>query len=69
VGLLPSELRDRFGVQWTRARQTRFQALGAIARAADPLMPAVNRIYSPENVLRWRRASIEREYLAGAGAP
>ena len=66
VGLLPPQLRERFGVHWTPARQTRFQALGALARAAQPLMPAVNRLYSPENVLRWRRGSIEREYLAGA---
>ena len=66
VGLLPPELRERFGVRWTGARETQFQALGALARAAGPLMPAVNRVYSPENVLRWRRASIEREYLARA---
>jgi len=64
VGLLPPELRDRFGVRWSRARQAQFQALGALSRAAAPLMPAVNRLYSPENVLRWRREALEREYLA-----
>jgi uncharacterized protein (DUF2236 family) len=69
VGLLPPALRDRFGVRWTRAGETRFQALGAMSRAAGPLMPAVNRVYSPENALRWRRASIEREYLARAASP
>jgi uncharacterized protein (DUF2236 family) len=69
VGLLPPQLRERFGVRWTLARQRQFQALGALARAAGPLMPAVNRVYSPENVLRWRRASIEREYLVRAAPP
>jgi uncharacterized protein (DUF2236 family) len=64
VGLLPAELRDRFGVRWTRAREAQFLALGALSRAASPLIPAVNRVYSPENLLRWRRDSIEREYLA-----
>jgi len=68
VGLLPPPLRERFGVHWTPARQALYEALGAVARAARPLMPAVNRVYSPENVLRWRRASIEREFLAGPTA-
>jgi uncharacterized protein (DUF2236 family) len=64
VGLLPPELRDRFGVRWTRTCEREFQALGAVSRAAGPLIPVVNRVYSPERILRRRREAIEREYLA-----
>jgi uncharacterized protein (DUF2236 family) len=66
LGLLPPQLRDRFGVRWTPARERQFQALGAVSRAATPLLPAINRVYSPEKVLRWRHDAIAREYL-GAG--
>jgi uncharacterized protein (DUF2236 family) len=74
VGLLPPELRDRFGVRWTRRCEHEFQALGAVSRAAGPLIPVVNLVYSPERILRWRRDAIERQYLArpteeGGGGP
>jgi uncharacterized protein (DUF2236 family) len=64
VGLLPPELRERFGVRWTAVREREFRALAAASRATTPLMPAATRIVSPENILRWRRDHIEREYLA-----
>jgi uncharacterized protein (DUF2236 family) len=63
VGLLPAELRERFGVRWNAAREHEFRALTAASRATTPLMPAVTRVVSPENILRWRRDPIEREYL------
>jgi uncharacterized protein (DUF2236 family) len=58
VGLLPAELRERFGVRWTAVREGEFQALAAASRATTPLMPAVTRIVSPEHILRWRRDAI-----------
>lgn len=64
VGLLPAELRERFGVRWNAVREREFRALAAASRATTPLMPAVTRIVSPENILRWRRDPIERQYLA-----
>jgi uncharacterized protein (DUF2236 family) len=64
VGLLPPELRERFGVDWSFGRESEFRALSAASRVTTPLMPAVTRVISPENILRWRRGPIGREFLA-----
>ncbi|MGH2714019.1 MAG: oxygenase MpaB family protein [Thermoleophilaceae bacterium] len=69
VGLLPPELRERFGVRWTGVREREFRALAAASRATTPLMPAVRYVISPEHALRWRRESIERAYAAPAHTP
>jgi uncharacterized protein (DUF2236 family) len=63
VGLLPPELRERFGVHWTAVREGEFRALAAASRATTPLMQAVTPVISPDNILRRRREAIEREYL------
>jgi uncharacterized protein (DUF2236 family) len=66
VGLLPPELRGRFGVRWSFALEREFRALAAASRLTTPLMPAVTRFISPENALGRRRAPIGRESLASA---
>jgi uncharacterized protein (DUF2236 family) len=40
VGLLAPELRERFGLHWSRAHEVELRALGATMRAATPLMPS-----------------------------
>jgi uncharacterized protein (DUF2236 family) len=69
VGLLPPQLRERFGVGWSAVREGEFRALAAASRATTPLMSAVTPFISPEHVLRWRRGSIEREYLVPPHTP
>src|SRR5919109_5401248 len=49
VGLLPSSLRERFGVRWTFAREHEFRALARASRLTTPLMPVMTRVISPEH--------------------
>jgi uncharacterized protein (DUF2236 family) len=63
VGLLPSRLRERFGVRWTRAQELELRALGAAARSATPLMPEALRNTGP-GYLRWRHEALERGDVA-----
>ncbi len=68
VGLLGGELRERLEIPWSRRDETEFRALGAVCRAATPVMPSALRITGPAQ-LRWRREAIARGPLgAGAGA-
>ena len=57
VGLLPPDLRARFGLRWTRAQELELRALGHASRAATPLMPAQLRAVGP-TYLRWRRRAV-----------
>ncbi|MDX6615371.1 MAG: hypothetical protein QOD60_462 [Solirubrobacterales bacterium] len=59
IGQLPPELRERLGIDWTRAKQLQFRAMGRASRAATPLMPASLRNMGP-GYLRWRRKQIAR---------
>jgi uncharacterized protein (DUF2236 family) len=59
IGQLPPELRERLGIDWTRAKQLQFRAMGRASRAATPLMPASLRNMGP-SYLRWRRKEIAR---------
>jgi uncharacterized protein (DUF2236 family) len=63
VGLLPPVLRERLGLDWSRAKQLELSALGATTRAMTPVMPASLRNMGPAH-LRWRREEIARTYLA-----
>ncbi len=68
LGLLPSILRERFGVRWTDRQQTELRALGAASRAVTPVLPARLRNVGPE-YLRLRRAAISRGPLGAEREP
>jgi uncharacterized protein (DUF2236 family) len=59
IGLLPPLLRERLGLSWTRRQELQLRALGAVSRAATPLMPARLRNAGPA-YLRWRRETLAR---------
>lgn len=54
-GLLGPQLRRRFGIRWSRAREHELQLLGAASRAVTPLLPATARNVGPR-YLHWRSA-------------
>jgi uncharacterized protein (DUF2236 family) len=53
VGLLPAELRRRFGLRWTRADEWELGAVGSALRASTPLLPGRLRNTGPQ-YMRWR---------------
>jgi uncharacterized protein (DUF2236 family) len=57
LGLLPPQLRERFGVRWSLRDEAEFRALGAASRALTPLMPAKLRVTGPDQI-RWRHRAI-----------
>jgi uncharacterized protein (DUF2236 family) len=65
IGLLDPELRERFGVSWSRLDQVRFQALGALSRGLTPVLPRALTITGPAQ-LRWRREAIAQGPLGQA---
>jgi uncharacterized protein (DUF2236 family) len=62
-GLLGPELRNRFGIRWTRSKELELRLLGTASRAATPLLPAAIRNVGP-GYLRWRRQAIARGDVA-----
>lgn len=67
-GLLGPVLRERFGIEWTRAKDRELRAVAAISRRSRPLMPKAARNFGP-SYLRWRRDAIARgEVASGKGA-
>jgi len=44
VGLVPPELRRRYGIPWSSARERRFRALSAAVRAVRPWLPEPLRV-------------------------
>ena len=64
VGLLPADLRHRFGLEWTAAKRAEFGALCAASRTATRVLPAGLRNTGPRYV-RWRREALERGDVAG----
>ena len=64
TGLLPAELRGRFGLRWGRSEERRFRALAAASRASGPFLFGPFREFGPVYV-RWRRAALERGDVAG----
>lgn len=65
AGLLSPELRERFGVPWTRGKERQLRVLAGASRAATPLLPGRLRNFGP-SYLRWRREAIAR---GDAGSP
>ena len=65
LGMLPPNLRERLGVEWTPSRERRFRRMAAVTRRARPLMPPQARSFGP-HYLRWRRTAIERGDVASA---
>ena len=67
-GLLGPELRERFGIEWTRAKDREMRAITAISRRSGPLMPKAAKNFGP-SYLGWRRDAIARgEVASGKGA-
>jgi uncharacterized protein (DUF2236 family) len=64
IGLLPPLLRERFSLGWSVAQELELRALGAVTRAATPLMPSSLRVVGP-SYLRWRN---DAEVTAAATA-
>jgi uncharacterized protein (DUF2236 family) len=67
IGLLPSALRRRFGLSWTRASELELRILGGALRAATPLMPSSLRNTGP-GYLRWRSEAIARGDVASGAS-
>jgi uncharacterized protein (DUF2236 family) len=65
VGTLPPVLRERFGLEWTRAKNAELAAAGAASRALGPALPKSLRNFGP-TYLEWRAEDIER---SGIGRP
>jgi uncharacterized protein (DUF2236 family) len=59
VGLLPSVLRERCGLGWSRVQALQLSLVGVAARSATPLMPGTLTNYGP-SYLHWRREAIVR---------
>jgi uncharacterized protein (DUF2236 family) len=59
AGLMPTQLRRRFGVSWSLSKENQLRALAAASRAATPLLPRTLRNVGP-SYLRWRREAIAR---------
>jgi uncharacterized protein (DUF2236 family) len=65
LGTMSPALRARLGIDWTRADQARFRAMGAFSRGLTPVLPRALKVTGPAQ-LRWRQRAIERGPL-GAG--
>jgi uncharacterized protein (DUF2236 family) len=63
LGMLPPNLRERLGVEWTPSRERRFRRMAALTRRARPLMPPQARNFGP-HYLRWRQKAIARGDVA-----
>ena len=66
IGLLPPLLRRRFGLRWTGAQELELHALGAVSRAATPVMPAALRRMGPTWLKHRREAIVRGGMLAPA---
>ena len=68
IGLMGPELHRKLGLEWTRANDLEFRAIGRASRAAGPLLPASVRQFGP-SYLRWRSEAIARgEVASGKGS-
>ena len=63
IGLLPPELRGRFGVPWSNARALELRTLARALRAATPVMPQALLNTGP-GYLTWREAALRRGEVA-----
>ena len=58
VGLMPSSLRERLRVNWSRRDELEFRLISMSSRALDPILPAA--LGPRPTELRWRRSEIAR---------
>lgn len=65
AGLLAPQLRERFGLDWSRRRELELAALGAALKAATPLMPP-SLLNTGPGYLRWREQALARGEVASA---
>jgi uncharacterized protein (DUF2236 family) len=65
VGLLPSGLRDRLGIAWSRRDESELRMIGAASRSLTPVLPPALKVTGPAQ-LRWRRRAIARGPLGPA---
>ncbi len=65
AGLLPVDLRTRFGIRWSRGRELELRALAGALRAATPVMPAYLLNTGP-GYLEWRSRELARGEVASA---
>jgi uncharacterized protein (DUF2236 family) len=56
VGLLPWDLREQYGLPWSRAREALLRSSAASVRRGLPLLPARVRLLDPEDLERRRKA-------------
>jgi uncharacterized protein (DUF2236 family) len=66
VGLLPPELRERFGLGWGAREEIEFRGMARLSRLATPLLPAELLDIGPRH-LRWRAEEIRRGPLGDGG--
>ncbi|MGH2953430.1 MAG: oxygenase MpaB family protein [Solirubrobacterales bacterium] len=66
IGMLSPELRERFGVRWTRTNRAELRAVAAASRAAGPLIPRRLQLMGP-GYLRWRADEIYKGPLGAGG--
>lgn len=59
LGLMPSNLRERLHVNWSRREELEFRLISMSSRALDPILPAALKTLGPTE-LRWRRSEIAR---------
>lgn len=63
ASVLPPELRERFGIRWSRSKQRQADMIAALSRAITPLLPHHARVSGP-TYLRLRRKAIRRDEFA-----
>ena len=66
-GLLPSELRERLKLPWSRTDALLFRVLSSMSRASGPLVRGPLANFGPHYV-RWRREALTRGDVAGRSA-
>ncbi len=59
VGLMPSTLRDRLRINWSRRDELEFRLISIGSRALNPILPTALKALGPTE-LRWRRSEMAR---------
>jgi len=67
LGLLSPQLRERFGIPWTRSDELQFRGMAAVSRGLEPVLPHRLKVMGPAQ-LRWRQRAIAKGPL-GPSAP
>lgn len=59
VGMMPTTLRRRAGLRWTRANEAELRSLAAASRALTPVLPKSVTCFGP-SYLAWREKGMEK---------